>query len=112
MSDFDSPQPLAPVQNSTMAMISLISGILGLTAVFFLGSIVAVITGSMAKKEIAESNGTLGGEGLATAGQVMGSIGIGLGVCAGCFFLVSFLIPFLAVFASEFSQLLNTILLF
>ena len=86
------------VPNSSMAIISLIAGILGLTLFPLLGSIVAVITGSMAKKEIQESAGALGGEGMATAGQVMGWIGIGLsaiGVCVAC--VVFALIPLLAI---------------
>jgi hypothetical protein len=73
-------------KNSSMALISLISGILGLTLLPFVGSIVAVITASMAKKEIRESGGTLSGDGMATAGQVLGWIGIALtvlGLCIG-----------------------------
>ena len=38
--------------NSTLAIVSLVSGILGWSLVPFLGAIVAVITGHMAKKEI------------------------------------------------------------
>jgi len=74
------------VPNSNMAMISLVAGILGLTLFPFLGSIVALVTGYMARKEIQESNGNLGGDGMATAGLVMGWIGIGLsaiGLCIG-----------------------------
>jgi len=70
--------------NSTLALVSFITGILGLTFVPFLGSIVAVITGPMAQKEIAESLGTLGGEGLAKAGVILGWIGIGLGLIGIC----------------------------
>ena len=78
--------PGAPhaVPNSNMALISLIAGILGLTFFPLIGSIVAVITGPMAKKEIQESNGMLGGEGMATAGQVMGWIGLGLSALGLC----------------------------
>jgi hypothetical protein len=79
------------VPNSSTAMISLITGILGLTFLPVIGSIVALITGSMAKKEIAESSGTLGGEGMAQVGVILGWIGIGLtifGVCVAGVFLV------------------------
>ena len=64
------PPPVAP--NSTMATVSMISGIVGWTVAPLLGSLVAIITGHMAKREIKESKGTLGGDGMATAGLVMG----------------------------------------
>ena len=67
---------------SNMALVSLIAGILGLS-VPILGSIVAAVTGQMARREIRESAGTLGGDGLVTAGLVMGWIGIGLAVATG-----------------------------
>jgi hypothetical protein len=88
--------PYATQTNSTMAIISLVAGILGLTFVPLIGSIVAVITGPMAKKEIRESGGALGGEGLATAGVIMGWIGIGLTVLAICIGGAVFAIPFCA----------------
>ena len=72
------------VPNSTTAMISLVTGILGLTLFPFIGSIIALITGSMAKKEIEQSAGTLGGEGLATAGIIMDWIGVAIGVIGFC----------------------------
>lgn len=70
---------------STTAMISLIAGILGLTFFPFVGSVLALILGYMSKKEIEQSNGTLSGEGLATAGIVTGWIGVGLGCCIAIF---------------------------
>ncbi len=91
--------------NSTMAIISLIAGILGITFVPFLGSIAAVITGYMAKKEIRASNGALAGDGLATAGLVLGWIGVALGVIGICITGVLIVVPFcLALFASSQSQ--------
>ena len=65
-----SSPPAAP--NSTMAMTSMIAGIVGWTVAPLLGSLVAIITGHMAKKEIKESMGRLGGDGMATGGLVMG----------------------------------------
>lgn len=62
--------------NNTMAMISLVAGIVGLTVLPFLGSIVAVITGHMARREIARTGEQ--GSGLATAGLIMGWIGVGI----------------------------------
>ncbi|MBU0513047.1 MAG: DUF4190 domain-containing protein [Chloroflexi bacterium] len=89
MSDYPSfsePHSRTPsvVPNSTTAMISLVAGILGLTLFPFIGSVIALITGSMAKKEINASAGTLGGEGLATAGIIMGWIGVAIGVIGFC----------------------------
>ena len=76
------PPPAAP--NNSTAIISLIAGILGLTLLPTLGSIVAVITGSMAKKEIQQSGGMQGGMGMAQAGLIMGWIGIILFLLALC----------------------------
>ena len=67
-----------PPPTSGAAIASLVTGILGLTLCPGIASIVAVITGSMAKKEIEGSGGKVGGSGLATAGLVTGWIGIGI----------------------------------
>ena len=91
-----------------MAVVSLIAGILGLTMFPLIGSIVAVITAPMAKKEIASSAGTLGGEGLAKAGLILGWVGIGLTVLGVCVFGIAFAIPFcIAASSGEFSSLLT-----
>jgi len=98
---------------SNMALVSLIAGILGLSIFPILGSIVAVITGQMARREIRESAGTLGGDGLATAGLVMGWIGIALAVLGLCIGGVFFAVPFcIAIFAaaSEASSALPLLL--
>jgi Domain of unknown function (DUF4190) len=85
-----------PVQNSTNAIISLISGILGLTLLPLIGSIIAIVTGMMARKEIrtAQTSGVIvGGNGMATAGLVMGWLGIGLGACVCCIVAVALILP-------------------
>lgn len=101
MSDYPPPGGTSySLPNSTLSLVSLITGILGLTFLPFLGSIVAVITGPMAQKEIHESLGTLGGEGLAKAGIILGWIGIGLGVIGICIGGFALAIPFcMALFA-------------
>jgi len=80
--------PLVP-QTSTMAIVSLVSGIASWLVLPLIGAVVAVITGHMARSEIRESGGRLTGDGLATAGLVLGYLQIGLAVlsvCAlGCF---------------------------
>jgi len=61
------------------AIASLVLGICSIVLCLgFLAGIPAVILGRMAKREIAEGNGT--GEGLATGGLITGIIGIVLGV--------------------------------
>lgn len=56
--------------NSTLAIISLVSGLLGWTVLPFIGSIVAIITGHLARSEIRRE--ALDGDGLAVAGLVLG----------------------------------------
>jgi hypothetical protein len=78
------PETVGDVPQSTNAMISLIAGILGLTAIPFIGSIIAIWTGRLAVVEIEESAGALTGTGMAQAGQVLGWIGVGLMVLTLC----------------------------
>ena len=61
---------------NSLAIVSLISGICGWTVLPFLGSIVAVITGHMAKRQIAITGEE--GSGMAMAGLVLGYISVGL----------------------------------
>ncbi len=72
------------VPTSPMAVISLVAGILGISFFPLIGSVVAVIIGPMAKREIRGSRGALGGNGLATAGIVLGWIGIAFSVIGLC----------------------------
>ncbi len=94
MSSNSYPPTYSP-PSSSMAVVSLVAGILGLSLFPFIGSIVAVITGNMAKNEIRDSRGALGGEGLAKAGVILGWIGIILGVLGICGVIIAILIPFL-----------------
>ena len=59
-------------QTSTLAIASLVSGILGWSLLPFLGTLVAIVTGHMARKEIRNSGGRLDGDGLAIAGLILG----------------------------------------
>ncbi|HRF84341.1 MAG: DUF4190 domain-containing protein [Xanthomonadales bacterium] len=77
-------------KTSNLAITSLVSGILGWTLLPFLGAIVAVITGHMARSEIRKSNGELDGDGLAVAGLVLGWLSLAL-VVVGVFILFAFL---------------------
>jgi len=67
----------APVkETSVMAIVSLVSGILGWTIAPFLGSIIAVITGHMARSDIRKNPATKDGDGLALAGLILGWVNI------------------------------------
>ena len=73
----------APIrQTSTLAVVSLVFGILGWTLLPFIGSLVAVVCGHMGRGEIRRSQGTLEGDGMAVAGLVLGYIVIGLSLLA------------------------------
>lgn len=103
---YSSTPPTVP--NSTMAIISLISGILGWSFVPFIGGIVAVITGHLAKKEIRESGGNLTGDGLATGGLVLGYANIAITVCAICGLIAYFVFVVGIVSAStQYSSLIS-----
>lgn len=92
--------PLTYVKaESTLAIVSLIAGIIGWTIVPFIGSIVAVITGHLAKKEIRESGGTMSGDGMALAGLILGYTMIGMALLALVIVIIA-----LAVFIPAVSQ--------
>ncbi|MFL5804239.1 MAG: DUF4190 domain-containing protein [Roseiflexaceae bacterium] len=93
------PQPYMPPQpayapltlpNSTAAIVSLVFGILSWIGLFFIGGIVAVVAGHMARNEIRNSGGQIGGSGMAMAGLILGYANIALSVlaCLGFFVLV------------------------
>ena len=88
------PLPPTGPRTSTTAIISLVGGIAGWTILPFLGSIVAIITGHMAKNEIKKSAGMVTGNGLATAGLILGYVSIALGVCLIC---VVIILPLLGI---------------
>jgi ABC-type phosphate transport system permease subunit len=70
------PYPYQPRQlNQTLAIVSLVTGILGIVACVGLTGPVALITGIMAKKKISQNPAEYGGDGLALAGIITGIIG-------------------------------------
>jgi hypothetical protein len=99
MTQSSTPLPPTGPRTSTNAIISLIGGITGLTILPTIGSLAGVIFGHIAKKEIKNSGGTVGGNGLATWGLVLGYIGLSFGLCACIIVILSFAglftIPFL-----------------
>ena len=90
-----SPLPsTSPMKNSSLAIWSLVLGILGVMLVMAcvgpLFAIPAVICGHIACNRIRRSGGALGGEGLAVAGLITGYVGIGIAVLT---------VPFMAAIA-------------
>ena len=106
----------ASAPNSTLAIIALVAGILGVTFFPLVGSLVAVIVGPMAKREIDESGGTLGGEGLAQIGMILGWVGLALWLCGCCIaigaFGFSFFMTMFAIDAEGFSLILPLLSIF
>src|SRR6266550_1409266 len=90
----ETPPPVPSVKNSSLAIWSLVLGILGLLFLLFcigpLFAIPAVICGHIAHGRIKRSAGALEGQGMALAGLITGYVTIGLAV---------FFIPFMAAIA-------------
>ena len=77
----ENSQPVIPPiykRDSSLAIASLVCGLLTWSFVPFFGAIAAIITGHVAKKEIRESQGTLSGDGMALAGLILGYTQLGL----------------------------------
>jgi hypothetical protein len=75
---------------STLAIVSLVAGILGFTMLPVIGSVVALLTGYAARKETRAVPALVSGDGLATAGIIMGWVQVALGVVSFCCFVVYF----------------------
>jgi hypothetical protein len=70
--------PTSSPSTSTLALVSLVAGILTWFAVPVLGAIAAVITGHMARREIRDSQGHVGGDALAVVGLILGYLQLAL----------------------------------
>lgn len=76
--------PPAPPTNG-LAIASLVLSLLGLVGVLpFLGTILGLIFGYSARNQIAQSQGTQGGEGLAKAGIIIGWVTLGIWALVIC----------------------------
>lgn len=71
-----SGQPVGQPQTNQKALISMILGIVSLICCGLFLGIPAIILANMAKKEIAASNGTQTGGGMATAGLILGIVAV------------------------------------
>jgi hypothetical protein len=90
MSNSSYPQAPIVAETSGWAIFSLIAGILGWLGIVGIGGLAAIIAGHIAKNQIRSSSGRVGGDGLATAGLVLGYLNVGLAVIGGCLVLLIF----------------------
>ena len=78
------PPPMAPIAralpNEAMAIAAFVLGIAGFMICPLILGVAAIIVGYMARNNIQASQGTLGGDGFATAGIILGWVNIGLTV--------------------------------
>ena len=77
---FDAPPLGMHSKTNTLAIVSLVAGIVGWTAMPLVGSIVAIVTGHMARGQIRQSYGLETGDGLAVGGLVLGYLSVVLGI--------------------------------
>ena len=82
-------------QTSNLATISLILGIVSFVFAPFIAAVAAIITGHMGRNEVRASGGRLSGEGMATAGLILGYLNIALSLLVFVFLCI---LPF--VFAA------------
>jgi len=59
-------------RTNNLAIVSLIAGIVGWTAAPLIKSIVAIVTGHLARKQISDSHGLEEGSGLTLGGLILG----------------------------------------
>jgi hypothetical protein len=87
------PAPQAILPTSTLAVVSLVTGVLGFGVIPVLGSIIALITGYMARKETRAVPPVASGDGMATAGIIMGYVQLVLLVIGACCVVAGLLFP-------------------
>ena len=101
----DQPNLPPPVNSdvlpsSTLAIVSLVSAILGFTFMPVIGTIVALITGYMARSETRSVPPRASGDELATAGIIMGWVQVGLFVIGICC-LIAYFVFIVGIFAAS-----------
>jgi hypothetical protein len=78
----------ASSQTSTMAIVSVISGVLSWVVLPFIGAVVAIVTGHMARNEI-KNNPGMQGDGLALVGLILGYLHV-ITFCGGLLLFLLF----------------------
>jgi hypothetical protein len=68
----------APPVQASVSGLAIASLVMGILWVYWIGSILALVLGYLAKHEIDREHGRLGGRGMATAGIVLGWVEIGI----------------------------------
>lgn len=87
-----SSAPAVAGQNKTLAIISLVTGILSLfCCAWFVPGIAAVVMGFMAKSKAAKDPANYGGGGLALGAIISGAVSILLGIIVSVLYLMGFL---------------------
>lgn len=82
--------PVAYRQTSAMAIVSLVAGMLGWSLLPVIGSVVAIVTGHLARGEIRRRPEALEGDGLAVAGLVLGYLMVAMTVVGLLFIFLFF----------------------
>jgi uncharacterized protein DUF4190 len=105
-------QQMPASKTNAMAITSLVLGILSIPADFCYGSgilfgIAAIIIGLVARKQIKESHGTQGGNGLALAGIITGAVG-GL-LLGGIILIIAILLLLGPVTGNVFSNIIQNL---
>ena len=80
----NNPQTNFALPTSTLAIVSMVAGITGFSIFPVIGTIVALVTGYAARKETRAVPPQASGDGLATAGIIMGWVQVGLTVVGIC----------------------------
>jgi hypothetical protein len=83
---------VAPPRTNGMAVASLVLGLVSLLCLGLVAGIPAIITGYIARRQIANSGGAERGDGMAVAGLITGWIATGLSALVLLFYVVFFLI--------------------
>lgn len=76
------------LETNIWSIVSLVAGVLGWLGIFGLGGIVAVVAGHVAKNQIRANAGRMAGDGLATAGLILGYLNIAFTLVGLCVLLL------------------------
>lgn len=90
MSTQPAPQPK---NNPTSGVLALVMGILGLTALPLIGSILALVFGAQSRNEVAQ-NPQYYSDDLGRIGRILGWVGLGLAAAGLLFVLLAFAVLF------------------